>query len=182
MMFDGLLKGQPIAQVVSKAVRPFSATEASAHQIGQTSTVQPVTVVSLPTQLQGLNEGQSAHFQRKSVEYYRKLVAQGKINPRTVTKEEFIAKAEPLAERDPFSFDWSGIAQSLVAYKMVADVRISGNRERAEREDAIYQLQQVREIALNQQESRKTKTVMGRDQMLISPAALAVSRERAIKR
>lgn len=170
MMFDALLKGQLITQVISKAVRPFDASEAC--------TVKPV--VALPAQLQGLNEGQSASFQRKSAEYFNKLVSQGKINPRTVTQEEFVIKAEPLAERDPFSFDWSSIARSLFAYKMVADVHVSGNRERAERAEATYQLEQVREIALKQQESRKP--VLGRDQMLISPAALAVSRERAIKR
>lgn len=178
MMFDALLKGQPISQVFSKAVRPFASSEAAAGKVDPASAVQPMA--ALPAQLRSLNEGQTAHFQRKSAEYYGKLVSQGKINPRTVTPEEFVAKAEPLAERDPFSFDWSGLARSLCAFKMVADVHISGSRDRAEREEAIYQLQQVREIGLKQQESRKP--VMGRDQMLISPAALAVSRERAIAR
>ncbi len=179
MMFDGLLKGQPINQVFSKAVRPFAASEAQGQQALQANAVQSSAV--LPAQIQDLNEGQSAQFQRKSAEYFGKLVAQGRINPRTVTKEEFVVKAEPLATKDPFSFDWLETAKRLLsAFTMVADVRISGNRERVEREEALHQLQQVREIGLKQVEARRS--VMGRDQMLISPAALAVSRERAIKR
>lgn len=180
MQFDGLLKGQPITQIIGHAVRPFAGSDSQAPKTAETFKAQAVTLAVLPAQLQSLNEGQTAHFQRKSVEYFKKLVSQGQINPRTVTQQEFVAKAERLAERDPFSFDWSSIARSLFAYKMVADVRITGNRDRAEREEALYQLQQVREIALQQQEARKP--VMSRDQMLISPAALAVSRERAAKR
>ncbi|HEY9856968.1 MAG TPA: hypothetical protein V6D05_14595 [Stenomitos sp.] len=180
MMFDGLLKGQPINQVFSKAVRPFAATDTDVQTAHQISPAQAAAVAALPAEIKRLNEGQTARFQSKSAEYYGKLVAQGKINPRTVTQEEFVVKAEPLAEKDPFSFNWLETAKSLLsAFKMVADVRISGNRERAEREDAIYQLQQVREIGLKQVEAHRT--VMGRDQMLISPAALAVSRERAGK-
>lgn len=180
-MFDGLLKGQPISQVFSKTVRPFVAMDTDLQKANQVSPAQAAAVAALPAEIKSLNEGQTPRFQVKSAEYYGKLVALGKINPRTVTREEFVAKAEPLAVKDPFSFNWIEVAKSLLsAFKMVSDVRISGNRERVEREEALHQLQQVREIGLKQVEARKT--VMNRDEMLISPAALAVSRERAIKR
>lgn len=181
MQFDGLLKGQPIAQVFGKAVRTFEATDTDLQQAATITRAQAAAVSALPVEIKRLNEGQTARFQVKSAEYYGKLVAQGKINPRTVTKEEFVVKAEPLAAKDPFAFSWIETAKSLLsAFKMVSDVRISGNRERAERADALLQLQRVREIGLKQVEARAQ--VMGRDELLISPAALAVSRERAGKR
>jgi hypothetical protein len=135
------------------------------------------SVDALPAQLRSVNLGQSVYFQRKTVDYYDKLVESGQIDPRTVTKDEFIAKAQSLAAHDPFAWHWSQTASRMVALAMVGDTLVTGNRERAEREAALYQLQQVREIGLKQVEARTQS--MGRDENLISPAALKAARERA---
>lgn len=134
---------------------------------------------ALPAQLRSINQGQSIHFQRKSVEYYEKLVAAGLIDPRTVTKEEFVAKAEALAEHDAFAMHWSRTASRLVALNLVGAVWTAGNRERAEREEALLQLARTREIGLKQVEARHES--LGRDEMLISPSALKNARERAVQ-
>lgn len=182
-----------IRQVFGTAINPVRAAELqslqaanlAAVQSGNLDTlhakslqsVQAATVTALPAQLQSIQKGQSAHFQQKTVEYYRKLVSERKIDPRTVTPEQFIGQAEVLSQHDPLALGWGETAARLLAFNLVGHALTQGNHERAERADALYQLEQVRAIGIKQAEARLN--ALGKDQMLISPAALAVARERA---
>lgn len=143
----------------ARAVSPVGAEPVAAPKPQAVSTYQADTFVrtgSLPAQLQPLVQGQSAHFQRKSAEYYDQLVKQGSIDPKTVTAAEFVQKAERLAKHDLFAFSWLHQAWNwLTAQHLFQDILHTAAAERREREQADNTLALVREIGNRQAEERK---------------------------
>lgn len=144
-----------IAPVTAKPIEPYLSMGLDTFKA---SGIDPYKgQAPLPPQLHVITKGQTVHFQRKAMEYFKRLVNSGQIDAKTVSPEEFVTKAVVLAASDLFSQGWSLIAQHMLALHRVSETLAEGRKDRDERETSMYELQQLQLLALSQLDAQKAQ-------------------------